>query len=170
MAKSRLVLKATLAAVIAFLFALTLNQPAYAWTWNTRATVYNGAALCVQGTAGIDHRRPGVFSGNLAYADTYALRAGCGTGLTTTQAAVRLDVFHWNGTAWTVCRKTDWTVGPTGISGGDTGGPYGPSQVFDYGGSASCGAGWYGTMARSFVWDGTAWRGGAVWSGQEYVP
>lgn len=170
MAHPRLALKATLCAVIAFLFALTLNQPAYAWTWANGVTVYNGSTMCVKGNAGIDHVRPGAFSGNLAYADTYALRAGCGTGLTVSRAAVRLDVFKWNGSSWFVCRSTDWKYGPTGISGGDTGGPYGPSQVFDYGGSAACGAGFYGTRAYAYVLDGTVWRGGAVWSGAENVP
>ncbi|MDP9848679.1 hypothetical protein [Streptosporangium lutulentum] len=151
---------------------MTWTQPAYAWTWASNVTVYNGQGLCVQGTAGIDHRIPGNFSGNLAYANTYARSGGCGTGLTKPDgsARVRLEVLKWNGSTWNVCRSTAWKYGPTGISGGDVGGPYGPSQVFDYGGSSSCGPGFYGTRAYAQVHDGSAWRGGSVWSGHERLP
>ncbi|WP_328913263.1 MULTISPECIES: hypothetical protein [unclassified Streptomyces] len=171
MVVSRLFLKSALCAVVALLFALTMNQSAYAWTWGSNVTVYSVSGLCVQGSAGIDHAQPNVFSGNLAYANTYALGTGCVGGLTKSgnAAAVRLDVERWNGSAWVVCRSTDWLYGPTGVSGGDTGGPYGPSQVYNYGGAASCGAGYYGTLAYAYVTDGTAWRGGSVWSGYEYV-
>lgn len=150
----------------------SLASPAHAWTWARNVTVYNGAGLCVQGSAGIDHRRPGTLSGNLAYADAYALTQGCGTGLAkeARYAAVRLDVHKWNGSAWTVCRRTEWKYGATGQRGGEFPGPFGPSQVFDYGGSASCGAGYYGTMAYPYIWDGSAWRGRGVWSGHEHVP
>ena len=48
--------------------------------------------------------------------------------------------------------------------------PTGPTQILDYGGAAACGAGYYGTYGYSYVWDGSAWRGGSVWSGYEYVP
>ena len=134
--------------------------------------MYNGAGLCVQGDAGIDHWQPNVFSGNLAYDETYALSQGCGAGLTLPAgwAAARLDVYKWTGTQWAVCSGTNWQFGPTGISGGDVGGPFGPAQVFNYGGSSSCGSGWYGTLASAYVWDGSAWRGSGIWSGAEFVP
>jgi hypothetical protein len=155
------------------LTAVTVN-PVSAWTWSNKTTVYSAPLLCIQGQAGIDHYQPGLFSGNLAYANTYALAGyavsgGCSKGLDKPNgsAAVRLDVYKWTGSTWVVCRGTNWKYGATGTN---QWGPWGPSEVFDYGGSSACGAGYYGTMAYSYVWDGSAWRGGSVWSGYEYVP
>jgi hypothetical protein len=158
-------------ASLAFFIMILTTAGASSWTWNHHATVYNAGGLCVQGDAGIDHWQPNVFSGNLAYDGTYALSQGCGAGLTLPAgwAAARLDVYKWTGSQWAVCTGTNWLFGPTGISGGDTGGPFGPSQVFNYGGPSSCGSGWYGTLASAYVWDGSSWRGGSVWSGYELV-
>lgn len=168
----RQALKLAACAAFAWSFLLLAASQAYAWTWNSHATVYNTAGLCVQGDAGIDHFQPNVFSGNLAYDETYALSQGCGAGLTLPNgwAAARLDVYKWTGTQWAVCSGTNWLYGPTGISGGDVGGPVGPAQVFPWGGSSVCGSGYYGTLAFAYVWDGAAWRGGGVWSGYEFVP
>ena len=140
--------------------ALASAAPASAWTWNTAATVYDSGGLCVQGDAGIDHAGA-TFSGNLAYANTYARGAGCAAGLVNRYAAVRLDVLKWTGSTWFVCRATSWEYGYTGVN---QWGPYGPSQVFNYGGVASCGAGLYRTQAYVYVLDGTTWRGGTVWA------
>ncbi|MEU9448012.1 hypothetical protein [Streptomyces sp. NPDC048277] len=168
MAKSRLTLKAMLCTAVAFLMAAMWSQPASAWTWARSVTVYNGSGLCVRGDAGIDHLRPGVLSGNLAYATVYALAGGCGTGMSG-RGAVQAVVYKWNGSAWAVCRSSDWKYGPTGRTGGQFPGPYGPEQVFNWGGAAACGPGYYGTRASAWVWDGSRWRGGGVWSGYEYV-
>lgn len=171
MATLRLTLKAALCALVALMMAAVWAQPANAWTWATRVTVYNGAGLCVQGTAGIDHSRPGTFSGNLAYADTYALTQGCGTGQARPDgwAAARATVYRWNGTDWAVCRTSPWKYGATGQAGGEFPGPWGPEQVYNWGGWQSCGPGYYGTVASAYVWDGSAWRGGTVWSGHEFA-
>ncbi|MDX3800201.1 hypothetical protein [Streptomyces sp. AK04-3B] len=172
MAMLRLTMKAALCAFVALMMAAVWAQPAHAWTWATRVTVYNNAGLCVQGTAGIDHRRPGAFSGNLAYADTYALNQGsCSTGLARPDgwAAARATVYRWNGSAWDVCRTSPWKYGATGQAGGEFPGPWGPEQVYDWGGWQSCGTGYYGTIASAYVWDGSAWRGGDVWSGYEFA-
>lgn len=167
MSKLRRTLLVLAACIAATVIGVTTAAPAQAWTWNQNVTVYNAGGLCVQGQAGIDHVRPGVFSGNLAYAGTYARGAGCAAGLANQYAAVRLEVFRWNGSAWVVCRSTAWTYGYTGVN---QWGSTGPEQTFNYGGPASCGAGWYGTLAYSYVWDSTGtWRGGSVWSGQEFV-
>ena len=157
---------------LAFVFAGVNADPAFAWTWVYKVTVYNGPGLCVQGDLGIDHRVPNAFSGNLAYDGTYARGQGCsGAGLTLPAgfAAARLDVFKWTGSTWAFCRGTNWQYGATG---NDQWGPTGPGQVFDYGGSPSCGPGYYGTLAYAYVWDSaaSAWRGGGVWSGYELVP
>ncbi|MFD4597901.1 hypothetical protein ACFWPQ_07650 [Streptomyces sp. NPDC058464] len=166
MTTSRLSLKATLCMFVALLTAALWTQPASAYTWARRVTVYNAYGLCVQGNAGIDHKKPGVLSGNLAYSETFALKQGCGTGLNEPDgwAATRAVVFKWNGSGWDVCRSSAWKYGATGVN---RWGPWGPEQVFDWGGWASCGAGFYGTQAAAFVWDGSAWRGGGVWSGFE---
>lgn len=154
-----------LSGVAALVFTLTTASPAQAWTFSAWTTVYNGDDLCVQGLAGIDHLIPGTPSSNLAFAGTHALTEGCGTGQANRYAAVRLDVYRWDGAAWTVCRSTNWTYATTTA---ELGVPVGPTQTFDYGG-AVCGSGYYGTMAYSFVLDGTVWRGGTVWSGYEFV-
>lgn len=160
--------------VAVLLVAVATPKSALAWTWNYKAVTYNGPGLCVRGDAGIDHSRPGSFSGNLAYATTYAFNNACGAGLDLPNgwAASRLDVYKYVGSTWVVCRRTDWHYGGTskGKWVGDLFiGPTGPSSFLDYGGAASCGAGWYGTMAYTSVWDGSKWRGGSVWSGYEWV-
>ena len=162
-------LKLTMYRISAFLFAITAAHSALAWTWANRVQVYNGPGLCVQSDAGIDHRRPDALSGNLAYDGTYALSQGCGAGLNLPDgwAATRLDVYKWTGSAWAICRGSNWQYGATGVN---QWGPWGPAQVFDYGGSASCGPGYYGTMAYAYAWDGSAWRGGGLWSGYEFAP
>src|ERR1700682_3921287 len=154
-------------AVSALVFLAITAPTASAWTWVYKFQVYDGPCLCVKGDAGIDHRQPGVFSGNLAYNETYAFSQGCGSGLVLPSgwAAARLDVYKWTGSAWALCRGTNWQYGPTGISGGDVGGPYGPSQVFDYGGSPSCGAGYYGTFSFSYSGGGSGGGGGSGWAG-----
>ena len=162
-----------LSGVFLSLFAAAMPQSAFAWTWAQKVTVYNGPGLCVQGDAGIDHIKPNSFSGNLAYGTTYAFTEGCGTTLALPdgRAAVKLGVYKWNGSAWALCKETDWKFGATGIGGsGDIRYPSGPSLIFDYGGASSCGQGYYGTQVSSYVWDGLVWRGGSVWSGYEFVP
>ena len=154
-----------LSGIAALLITVSTASPAHAWTFSGWVTVYNGDDLCVQGQAGIDHAVPGTASENLAYAATQALTEGCGAALGNRLAAVRLDVFRWTGTTWLVCRSTEWTYGTTAGQGV----PNGPSQAFNYGG-AVCGSGNYGTMAYAFVLDGAQWRGGAVWSGSEFLP
>jgi hypothetical protein len=158
-----------------FLLAVVMPHQASAWTWANKVTVYNGAGLCVQGDAGIDVLKPNTFSGNLAYDETYALTEGCGAGLDRPDgwAAARLDVYKWTGSTWALCRGTNWKYGATVarlIQGDLDLGPQGPAQVLDYGGSSSCGSGYYGTLAFAYVWDGSAWRGGSVWSGSELAP
>jgi hypothetical protein len=160
--------KPILYGIFAILCTAVTAQSASAWTWSPFVTVYNGPGLCVQSQAGIDHSISGLFSGNLAYAYTHALSEGCGVGLNKPDgfAAVRLDVYKWTGSSWTICRGTDWRYSATGTG---SFGPWGPGEVFDYGGASSCGPGYYGTLAYSYVWDGSGWRGGSAWSGYEFV-
>lgn len=155
------------------LFAAVTAHSASAWTWNSRHTVYDGPGLCILGDAGIDHLVPNSFSGNLAYANTYAVSQGCGPiglSLPYPYAAARLDVWKWTGSTWAICNGTEWLFGATGNSSGEFGGPWGPSQLFNYGGPV-CGSGFYGTQASAYVMDASGvWRGGATWSGSEFVP
>ncbi|MEV8443393.1 hypothetical protein AB0425_38970 [Actinosynnema sp. NPDC051121] len=51
--------------------------------------------------------------------------------------------------AWQFCRGSDWACGPFGWSSGEFGGPYGPPEILDYGGSASCGAGCHRAVAAT---------------------
>jgi hypothetical protein len=158
-------IKLPLYAAITFMFA-TMPQPASAWTWARGGTVYNGSDLCIKSDAGIDHRQLNTLSGNLAYSTTYALSPGCGVGLNNRYAASKVEVYKWNGTSWGLCRSSDWKYGYTGTN---QWGSFGPGQILDYGGTASCGVGYYGTFAYSYVWSGSSWLGGRLWSGYEYV-
>jgi hypothetical protein len=165
---SRKVLRCLIYCASACSIAVATAVSAQAWTWNNQVTVYNGSDLCVKGTAGIDHVIPGLFSGNLAYSYAYALRPGCGAGLNLPYgwAATRLDVYKWTGTQWAICRGSSWAYGSTGT---DQWGLTGPQQILDYGRPTTCGRGYYGTLAYAYVWNGSAWRSGSVWSGYEYV-
>ncbi|MBS0298345.1 MAG: hypothetical protein JSR32_00185 [Proteobacteria bacterium] len=157
--------------IVAFFVAAAIPKSALAWTWTYKGIAYNGPSLCVKGDAGIDHYIPGALDGNLAYATTYAFGNACNAALYLPNgwAASRLDVYKYAGNTWVVCRRTDWQYGGTGRTGGELGGPTGPSSLLNYGGSYSCGTGWYGTMGYAYVWDGSQWRGGGVWSGYEWV-
>jgi hypothetical protein len=167
---SRKGLKLALCVTLSLLAAVVTYSAAIAWTWAFHVTVSQTAGLCVQGDAGIDHfviGSPG--SNTLAYSEAYALDQGCGNGLAGRYAATRLDVHYWTGSQVVVCTGTDWTFGYTGFSSFGT--PSGPALAFSYDGfTPRCSSGWYSTSAGAFVWDGSAWRGGGVWSGWEYVP
>lgn len=153
----------------ASILAMGVACSAYAWTWANYITVYSGSpGICVQGDAGIDHRKPGGFSGNLAYSAAYVRNQGCGAGLYGWWTTTRLDVYKAPpGGSGALCRGTDWKSDYTSVDA--FGNPIGPQWVFDYSGAASCGPGWYGTFGGAFAWDGSAWRGGWVWSGWEWV-
>jgi hypothetical protein len=163
----------------AALLPMTLTaQSASAWTWSPVTVVYSNVSYCVKAQAGIDHFTPGTFSGNLAYANGYLLARApligggpCDRAMTG-EGRVRLVVQRWNDwDAWIFCRGSGWSYGQFGWSGGDLGGPYGPQQTLDYGGSASCGPGYYRTVATAerFL-GGSTWVGGSVASGYEFVP
>jgi hypothetical protein len=176
--KSQRTCKAALVRLIALLFTTLAAQPVFAFTRANDITVYSTSDLCVIGSASIDQFRPpppgGLFGGsNQATASTYAYQPGCGSIMSKANGnvATKLDVYRWTGSEWAICRSTDWTLGASGIIfQGDITIRIGAEQIFDYGGSAACGPGWYGTLGHSVVWDGSAWRGGNVWSGYEFVP
>jgi hypothetical protein len=152
-----------------FLFIVAAaHHSAFAWTWVYKVNVNPGDPTCVEADSGIDSYKPGVFSGNIAYATCYALSPGCAAGVNLPYgwAAVRVDLWKWNGSAWGICNRSNWTYGATGS---DQWGLTGPSVIFPYSGSQGCGQGWYGTMARACVWDGSKWHCGSAWSGYEFV-
>jgi hypothetical protein len=111
---------------VATLFFIAITAPtASAFTYNVNVILYDSPGLCVQGSAWIDHLKPGVFSGNQASDNMYALSQGCvdpGLSLPNDWAAVRLDVYKWTGSNWALCRGTNWQYGPTGVTAGQFGG------------------------------------------------
>lgn len=137
---------------------------ASAGTGTARTTVYAGWTYCVQASAAIDTFTGG-FSGNLGYANAYLvardLNGGC-NWKTTGSGRSRVDVQVWSGSAWQFCRGSDWAYGPFGWSSGEFGGPYGPAKILDYGGSASCGAGYYRAVATAEYDTGQGWVGGSI--------
>jgi hypothetical protein len=166
---ARKALNVTLCVTVLCVAAVVTYSGALAWTWVYWRTLFIGPGLCVQGDAGIDHLRPDSISGNLAYSDAYARDQQCVNGLVGRWAATRLDVYHAApGGQGAICRGTDWKYAYTAID--PITGPTGPEWVYDYGGPASCGSGWYGTFGGAFVWDGSNWQGGWVFSGWEWVP
>ncbi|WBB80427.1 hypothetical protein O7606_03325 [Micromonospora sp. WMMD882] len=181
MRKIRRILQAVLSGAAATLLVALAAQPAAAWTWSPVTTVYSSvsSSYCVRAQAGIDHFVPGSLSGNLAYANAYLLRVRVDllTGFRSCELSAtgwgraRLDVERWNGSTWTFCRGSGWAYGSFGWSGGEFPGPYGPSQILDYGGSSSCGQGYYRTRAfAEYETSPSTWVGGNVVSGYEWVP
>lgn len=75
---------------------------------------------------------------------------------------VRMDLWRSDGSAWTVCESSGWSVSDqaTFMWSASTSGGTGP-----------CGAGWYGLVAQAGRWDGGAWEGasGSSWSGAVWV-
>ncbi|QQQ79398.1 hypothetical protein IOD16_13890 [Saccharothrix sp. 6-C] len=166
----RLLRSTAIGLLLAPLLVVT-GHSASAYTGTGRVTVYQTVAYCVQGAATIDHFSGG-FSGNIGYANAYLANRGI-TGACTLTATgngrTRLDVQVWNGSAWAFCRGSDWKYGPFGWTSGEFGGPYGPQQLLDYGGSV-CGPGYYRTVASAEYDTGSGWVGGTVASGHEWVP
>jgi hypothetical protein len=170
--------KLALYGIFAVLFTAATVQPASA-NKGSNKIIYSSLLLCVQSDASFSQRIPGAFSSDEAYAATYPVRGYAISGGCTTSSgvlekpnghvAVRLDLYWWTGSEWKVCRKTDWKYGGSGYGRtGDITYAYGTEQHYYYGESAPCGPAYYGTMAYSYVWDGSAWRGGSNWSGYEY--
>ncbi|MBW4716762.1 hypothetical protein [Saccharothrix obliqua] len=151
---------------------LVAGQPASAMSGSGPKVVNSGFIHCVVGVATIDHWSPGVFSGNLGYADAYLysrdLNGAC-TRPATGQGRARVDVQVWTDSGWSHCRGSDWAYGAFGWTGGELGGPYGPKKILDYGGSASCGAGYYRAVATVEHDNNGGWVGGSVNSPYEWV-
>ncbi|MEU9888816.1 hypothetical protein [Sphaerisporangium sp. NPDC051011] len=149
--------------------------PARAWTWQYRVVVFQSSLYCIKADAGIDHWQPGVFSGNLAYVNTYVFMGDCVT-VRVLEARVSLQVQKFDEATgkWRTCKSSDYVYGMTGS---DVWGPYGPGTAVNYGGSAcGPGAGWYRTKARAeirnpfVIGNPDVWMGGAAYSGEEWVP
>ncbi|GAT69947.1 hypothetical protein PS9374_05627 [Planomonospora sphaerica] len=169
MARSRLALKTVLHGGFALLFTTAWAQPAHA----AEKIVYQSSSLCVKGEARLFRAVSGGLIGYVGDGYTHALNPGCTTGVTRS-GALKVDVYRWNGSAWTVCRTSGWKYGTTGQSTGQFAGPYGPSATVHYGNAAgngpACGAGYYGTLSNVYAADAGEWRGGSVWSGYQHVP
>jgi hypothetical protein len=177
MVRFRRIMWSALGTMLAFvLVATTTTQSASAFTGSPVTVVRQTPSYCVKASATVDHYSGG-FSGNIAYANGYLLaRMLTPTGLTgcdyamTGDGRARVDVQVWNGSAWVFCRGSDWRYGTFGWSSGELGGPYGPQQLLDYGGSSSCGQGYYRAVATAEAFVNGSWVGGSVASGYEFVP
>ena len=176
MSKFRRAVLSLVTAALTVILMTVIPQSASAYSFSPVTTVYTHplATYCVKAKAGIDHVS-GPFSGNIAYADAYVVGYSVISGCNVAHsgwARVRLDVQYWNGSSWIVCRATGWTYGQVGWVGGEFPGPTGPSTLLDYGGSGSCGQGYYRTIAFSEYGGstGTNWVGGSVASPYEWVP
>ncbi|MEV8440069.1 hypothetical protein AB0425_22050 [Actinosynnema sp. NPDC051121] len=153
-----------LGGLLALPLSAVAGGTASATTGTARTTVYSRVTYCVQASAAID-TFTGTFSGNLGYANAYLvardINGVCNRAMTGSGRA-RVDVQVWNGSAWQFCRGSDWAYGSFGWSSGELGGPYGPAKIVDYGGSASCGAGYYRAVAVAEYDTGQGWVGGSI--------
>ncbi|WP_433349791.1 hypothetical protein ACQP25_37980 [Microtetraspora malaysiensis] len=143
----------------------TVPQPAQAYTQNTFVTLAKGIGYCIQATAGIDHRQPGIFSANQGWGAVYALTGDCKTGQVM-QARIRIEVQIWdpNHKIWRIRAKypeKDY-VYVFGMTGSDAWGPTGPQVRVDYG---ELGYGYHRTKVDAQVYHFDARTGGYIWSG-----
>jgi hypothetical protein len=99
--------------------------------------------------------------GGFSRGDSYALTAGCGQAVNkpANNIAVRVQLQKWNGSAWTVCRDSNFLY--------NTVTTWGWIVTWDFGGDHPCGGGYYGTFTGAFEYNG-GWHGGWVWSGYRY--
>lgn len=151
---------------LAALLSMTVAvQSAAAHAPTTSGVIYSDGNLCTSSTAQIafDHTTK-VLS---ASARTTGYRPG-GYGCDTIDVwapgsiAVRYDLYKWTGSTWAVCTYTNWAFNSTWT--------WDVTSQTNYGTNYPCGAGYYGTMSYSFIWDGAAWRGGSRWSNYHQVP
>ena len=158
--------------MIASLFAVATGGAASA-AQSGRVTISNGSVVCVQGKSEFNWYAPaGGFADKSAWALTYARNPGsCSGTLYRPQGwlAARFDVFKWTGSQWALCRSLGWKFGGGGdTNSGDITLEQAAAQMEFYS-SPPCGAGYYGTQGSHFVWDGSAWQGGSLWSGSSFA-
>lgn len=70
-------------------------------------------------------------------------------------------LYKWTGSGWGACRGTQWWYNPIRTSNW--------TIYANYGTSPPCGRGYYGTMSYTYVWANSAWIGGLMWSGHQYL-
>jgi hypothetical protein len=71
--------------------------------------------------------------------------------------AARVQYLKWNGSAWGVCRDSDWSF--------NTVLTYGWSLTWDFGSQPPCGSGYYGTWSGAYNNSARGWMGGWLFSG-----
>ncbi|MGH8970315.1 MAG: hypothetical protein ACRDV1_10245 [Actinomycetes bacterium] len=167
--KARRVGMLALSALIGLTLAVIAAQPASAHTPTASARVYDTYGLCTISWSQIAHDH--ATGQTTASAHTYARVANCTTidMFAPGHLAVRLDLQKWTRAGWVNCQSTDWVYNSTWNDEIRTSRLYGANRP-DCDGTANDGPGYFRTQGVSYVWDGSAWRGGATQSGYHYLP
>jgi len=169
--------KLAAAAVAAVALAVMAAPSASAHAPSVSLRVYDTYGLCTIGTATFQHVHGN--GPNTAKAITTARVAGCTTidMFAPGWLAVRYDVQKWKGSAtgWVTCQTSNWVFNTTWadkveVPSSQPNIPSDSSGIPDCDGTANDGPGYFRTLGVHYVWDGSAWRGGAVASPHHQLP
>ncbi|NBF00330.1 hypothetical protein FE391_44420 [Nonomuraea sp. KC401] len=171
MSRRKVLLLSPLSALFALLLTTAVPQPAQAYTIFTNV-VAQGPSYCVKARAGIDHRRPGLFSLDQGWGTALVFEGDCAT-VKVIEAEVVVNVERWD------VSRNEWVWCAQGINEGTTGtsawGPTGPSVSAEYLRGVCGNPAWYRAevTARFRHLDPLTGRyittGGTLDSGKEWV-
>jgi hypothetical protein len=162
----RVPLKVATCGLATLLFVILAAAPAAAHA-PTVTTNFSSASVCTIGTSQIAFDHTSKQASAMAKAEARVTGAySCDTidVFAPGYLAVRLELWRWTGSSWAVC-----TAGGTGWTYNSNWG-YTVSVSRSYGTAYPCGSGYYGTMAYTYVWNGSSWNGGSIWSGYHQIP
>jgi hypothetical protein len=161
--------KLAVGATIALAIPLMAAQSASAHAPSSSGRVYDTYNLCTISSATFTHDHN--TGDNTASARTIGRVAGCTTidVFPPGWLAVRLDMQKWTGSAWLTCQSTSWQFNNTWTDELRMSQPL-QSGVPDCAGTVNNGKGYFRTLAVSFIWDGSAWRGGSMASPYHAFP
>lgn len=75
--------------------------------------------------------------------------------------AARVQYLKWTGSAWGVCRDSNWSF--------NTVFTHGWSLTWDFGSQPPCGSGYYGTWSAAYNNSARGWMGGWLFSGYRFL-
>lgn len=150
-----------LAAVVAFPAAA---QAHYVYQQGVLATY---GQYCTVGRAEVSHGSGGGYTKTDTDSETEQIYTGVQCIQPFARAAGNLaakyDYYYWRGGEWVICRLVgDYYYNSSNAAKF--------VMSYNFGVRPPCGDGYYGTMSYTYVNDGTTWRGGAIWSGYQYIP
>lgn len=162
--------RAGLPSIIATVMLLLFASPASAhYIYNAAHVYVTGDSICTWARAEISHNTTNEYGGYVksSVALDHALQTPLGTYSCKSERdalpgylATAYDYYKWNGSAWYVCRYTNFYYNSTRTH---------KYEIYTRWSSPPCGRGYYGNMTYSYVKTGGAWYGGDIWSGDHYI-